>query len=457
MLDHTSHRLSLLLDFYELAMAESYFQHKPNTSATFDLFVRKLNSNRSYLLFAGLEDALHYLETLRFSKDDLSYLKSLGGFSEGFLNYLKKFRFSGDVYSLKEGEVFFANEPMLRITAPIIEAQIVESFLLNSLNLETMISSKASRISEVAKGKGVFDFSLRRTHGQDAAVKVARSSYIAGFKGTSNVLAAKMYKIPVVGTMAHSFVMTFDSEIESFRAFANTFPNRTVLLVDTYNSIRGVSNAIIVAKELNKKGVGLRGIRLDSGDLVGLSRISRKMLNSAGLHSVKILASGNLDEYKIYDLIRKGAPIDDFGVGTNMGTSCDAPFLDVIYKISEVTDSSGRFFPTMKLSLGKVTYPGRKQIYRLRQADFYKKDIVALEGENIKKARPLLSRVVKNGKIIYKFPSLSNIRDYAKDNISRLPKQYKELYAKVRYPVQISPGLKRAMDKLSLALKKKSK
>lgn len=446
----------LLLDFYELAMAQSYFKYKLNTLATFDLFVRKLPASRSYLLFCGLEDAINYLDKLKFSKEDLSYLKSLKVFSEGFLNYLKNFRFSGDVCALKEGEIFFANEPMLRVTAPIIEAQIVESFLLNTLNLQTMISSKASRIVTVAKGKGAYDFSLRRTHGQDAAIKVARSSYVAGFKGTSNVLAAKIYNIRAVGTMAHSFVMSFDSELDSFRAFANTFPKQTILLVDTYNSIRGVSNAITIAKELKKKGFNLRGVRLDSGDLIGLSKTARRMLNDAGLYSVRIFASGNLDEYKINEIAKANAPIDDFGVGTNLGTSCDAPFLDVIYKISEVTDAAGRFLPTMKLSERKLTYPGRKQIYRVQQNGLYKKDIIALDSELVRNGTPLLVRVIKKGRVVYKFPSLSEIQALARENLSGLPNQFKGLDIKCRYPVELSPGLKKTAQKLSLVLKKRS-
>lgn len=447
---------TLLLDLYELAMAQSYFKYKLNTYATFDLFIRKLPANRLYLLFCGLEDVISYLESLKFLKDDLSYLRSLKIFSDDFLNYLKKLRFKGDVYALREGEIFFANEPMLRVTAPIIEAQIVESFLLNTLNLQSMICSKASRIVNVAKDKGIYDFSLRRTHGQDAAIKVARASYIAGFRGTSNVLAAKLYKILAVGTMAHSFVMSFDSEIDSFRAFANTFPKRTILLVDTYNTIKGISNAIRVAKELKDKGFSLKGIRLDSGDLVNLSKIARRMLNNAGLHKVRIFASGDLDEYKIQRINKANAPIDDFGVGTKMGTSFDAPFLDVIYKISEVTDSKGRFLPTMKLSERKVTFPGRKQIYRMQEKGLYKSDIIALEGERVKNGRPLLIQVIRKGRVIYKSPSLTEIREFTSKNLSKLPKEFKTPDNKFKYPVKISPGLRKEINRLSLALKKRS-
>ena len=350
---------SLLVDFYELAMAQSYFNHRPNAFASFDLFVRRLPEKRSYLLFCGLADVVRYLSDLRFSKEDILFLKSLHVFSEDFLRYLQRFKFNGDVWAMQEGEIFFAGEPVVRITAPLIQAQIVESFLLNTINLSTMIATKASRVVGVAQGKGLYDFSLRRTHGLDAANKVARSSFVAGFKVTSNVLAAKLYGIPAVGTMAHSFVMSFNSELQSFRAFANTFPKKTILLVDTYDSIKGIDNAIRVAKELKNNGYNLKGIRLDSGNMISLSRIARRMLDKAGLHYVKIFASGNLDEYKIASILKSNAPVNDFGVGTHMGTSCDAPYLDVSYKISEVTNSCGKFLPTEIVS--KEDYSSRKK------------------------------------------------------------------------------------------------
>lgn len=446
----------LFVDLYELAMAQSYFLHRPASYATFDLLVRKLPHHRSYLLFAGLADALDYLESLRFSKDDIDYLRSLKYFSRPFLDFLKKLRFRGDVFALREGEVFFANEPVLRITAPIIEAQIVESFLLNAVNFSTMIASKACRIVAAAGERGVFDFALRRTHGFDAALKAARSSYIAGFKGTSNVLAAKRYHLKAVGTMAHSFVMTFESELESFRAFSRTFPERSILLVDTYNSYRGIANAITVAKELKARGFSLRGIRLDSGDLIGLAKVGRRMLDRAGLPSVRIFASGNLDEYKIENIVKARAPIDDFGVGTNMGTSCDAPYLDVIYKISEVTDAAGRFLPTMKLSYRKVSYPGRKQVYRFKERGVFKNDLIALEEEPVKGARPLLEQVMKKGRRMHASFALPEIQSRARHNISLLPQQYTHLGTPHNYPVLISRGLMKTVQKLSQALQKRS-
>ncbi|MBU1998625.1 MAG: nicotinate phosphoribosyltransferase, partial [Candidatus Omnitrophica bacterium] len=317
----------LSLDFYELTMCDAYLRYKKNTQATFDLFVRRLPKKRSFLVSAGLKDILEGINKLRFQEEDLGYLKSLGVFSRDFLAYLRGFKFSGDVWALPEGEIFFANEPVIRVSAPIIQAQILETMLLNIINLQTMIASKAARVVLAAQGRSVFDFSLRRTHGQEAGLKVARSSYLAGFAGTSNVLAGKIYKIPVAGTMAHSFVMSFNSELESFLAYTKSFPAKSILLVDTYSTRRGVNNSIKVALSMRGEGFKLAGIRLDSGDLVCLAKESRRLLDRAGLNYVKIFVSGNLDEIKINELLKKRINADAFGVGTNMGTSSDAPFL----------------------------------------------------------------------------------------------------------------------------------
>ncbi|MBU1726386.1 MAG: nicotinate phosphoribosyltransferase, partial [Candidatus Omnitrophica bacterium] len=329
------------------------------------------------------------------------------------------------------------------------------SFLLNTINLQAMIASKAARVVNAACGRGLYDFSLRRTHGPQAGVKVARSSYIAGFNGTSNVLAGKLYGIPLAGTMAHSFVMAFRHEIDSFLAYSKSFPDKTILLVDTYDTKAGIENAIKTGLYLKVKGHRLAGIRLDSGDIVSLSKYARKRLNAAGLREVKILASGNLDEFKIAALIKKGALVNSFGVGTNMGTSIDAPCLDVIYKISEVTDYSGDFIPTMKLSRAKVTYPGRKQVFRTYdKRGRIKKDILTLESEKIK-GRPLLKKVVSRGKVIYKSPSLDTIRELVKANLLKLPAKLKEPSCKCRYPVVISPGLNNLRRRLARELEKR--
>ena len=447
--------LALLVDLYELTMAECYFHYKQDTLTTFDLFVRALPPNRAYLVAAGLEDILGYIINLRFNSEDLKYLKNQKIFSENFLQYLSKFEFTGDIWAMPEGTIFFANEPVIRVTAPIIEAQIIESFLLNTINLQTMIASKAARVVSAAKKKGVYDFSLRRTHGAFAGIKVARSSYIAGCVGSSNVLAGKLYNIPIAGTMAHSFVMSFKYELDSFLAYSNIFPDRTILLVDTYNTKKGIENAIKIGLYLKEKKHHLQAIRLDSGDIVALSNLARRMLDKAGLKEVKIFASGNLDEFKIKAMLSKGAKVDNFGVGTSMGTSQDAPSLDVVYKINEVTNEDGEFLPTMKLSKGKVTYPGRKQVFRIQdKKGRFIKDILGLEKEEIKGA-PLLKKVVHKGQIIYRLPSLEQIRSFSKENLSRLPDNLKEVYPKYTYPVLISPQLKRLRQALAHKLEER--
>lgn len=446
---------ALLLDLYELTMAQGYLVYKKQTLATFDLFVRNLPQNRAYLVACGLESILNYIREFKFSAEDLRYLASQKLFSRDFLEYLGKFKFRGDLWAMPEGTVFFAHEPVVRVTGSIIEAQIVESFLLNTINLETMIASKACRVAAAAGRLSCYDFALRRTHGPQAAIKVSRSSYLAGFAGTSNVLAGKLYQIPIAGTMAHSFVMSFKQELDSFLAYSSIFPARTILLVDTYNSLKGIENAVIAGLYLKEEGYRLLGIRLDSGDIVRLSKLARRMLDRAGLDYVKIFASGNLDEFRIKELVKRGAAVDSFGVGTNMGTSLDAPFLDVVYKNSEVTDEEGNFIPTMKLSKGKDTYPGRKQVFRVsdRRGKFVK-DILGLENEKIK-GRPLLVKAVERGRIVYKSPGLIRMRKNLQDNLRRFSPALREVYPRYRYPVALSPGLSVLKRKLSAQLSKR--
>ncbi|MBI2656807.1 nicotinate phosphoribosyltransferase [Candidatus Woesearchaeota archaeon] len=373
---------ALLTDLYELTMCASYFDSKVKDVATFDLFIRQLPKNRSYFVAAGLEDVLDYLKNLKFTEEHIEFLKSKNIFKGDFLNYLKNFKFTGDVFAVPEGTIIFPNEPVLSVTAPIIEAQLVETFLLNAINLQTTIATKASRVVLAARQKPVVDFSLRRTQGADAGMKAARASYIAGCIGTSNVLAGMKYKIPIYGTMAHSFVMAFEKEEESFEAYSKTFPDASTFLVDTYDTLAGIENASIAAKKLEKQGHKLIAIRLDSGDLVSLSKTARKILDKNGLKYVSIFASGNLDEYKIEELLRKNSMIDVFGVGTSMGVSSDAPYCDVVYKLVELSDG-GKLLPTMKLSKGKVTYPGKKQVYRIvDRKGSYAGDILALRDEN---------------------------------------------------------------------------
>jgi nicotinate phosphoribosyltransferase len=445
--------MSLFTDLYELTMCASYFDNKKFEPATFDLFIRRLPENRSYFLFAGLEQALLFLKSVKFTEEHLSYLKKQG-FDRQFLDYLRNFKFTGDVWAAPEGTVAFPCEPLIRVTAPIIEAQLVETFLLNTVNLQTMIATKASRVVHAAKGKAIIEFGLRREHGVDAGMKVARCSYIAGCQGTSNVLAGLAYGIPVFGTMAHSFVMSYDKEIDAFRAFAKTFPNKSTLLIDTYDDIAGAEKAATVAKELEEKGCRLGGVRLDSGDLMEISIKVRKLLDEKGLRYVSIFASGDLDEFRIAELLSNGAKIDAFGVGTRMGTSADKPYVDVIYKLCETMSETGDYSPIMKLSEGKATLPGRKQVFRFKDKNGnFEKDVIALADEKVK-GEPLLVKVMENGEITYDLPSLDEIRATASENLSKLPEKYKKLMDAPTYPVELSQALEDLIKKLKRRLTK---
>jgi nicotinate phosphoribosyltransferase len=445
--------MSMLTDLYELTMCASYFDNEKFEPATFDLFIRRMSPNRSYFLFAGLEQTLLFLKKTRFKEKHIAFLKKQG-FKEDFLDYLRNFKFTGEVWAVPEGTIIFPNEPLIRVTAPIIEAQLIETFLLNTVNLQTTIATKASRIVNAAKSKPIIEFGLRREHGTDAGIKVARCSYIAGCSGTSNVLAGLKYGIPVFGTMAHSFVMLFEREIDSFRAFTKTFPDKSTLLIDTFDNIKGAENAATVAKELEKEGFRLGAVRLDSGDLVEISKRVRELLDTNGLDYVKIFASGDLDEYKIEELLKKDAKIDSFGVGTKMGTSEDRPYVDVIYKLSEKMDGNGKFSPIMKLSQDKITLPGRKQVFRFmdKKSNFLK-DIIALNDEKMNGGQPLLIKVMEKGEIIYDLPSLEEIRKRAFDNVSRLPEKYKKLKSASRYSVKLSRRLRTLTRELTERIK----
>jgi nicotinate phosphoribosyltransferase len=448
-----SQNMSLFTDFYELTMCASYFDNKNFEPATFDLFIRRLPENRSYFLFAGLEEALLYLQNIKFTDEHLSYLKKQG-FRQDFLDYLRGFKFTGDVWAVPEGTVAFPNEPLIRVTAPIIEAQLVETFLLNTINLQTMIATKASRVVHAAKGKSVIEFGLRREQGIDAGMKVARSSYIAGCQGTSNVLAGMIFDIPVFGTMAHSFIMSYPKEIDAFRAFAKTFPNKSTFLIDTYDDIAGTEKAVTIAKELEANGFKLGGIRLDSGYLAETSKKIRKILDKNNLNYVKIFVSGDLDEYKITQLLNEGAKIDSFGVGTKMGTSADRPYLDVIYKLCETMSSDGSFSAIMKLSKDKLTLPGRKQVYRFQDTDrVFRKDIIALVDEKVG-GEPLLVKVIEKGKLNYRQPTINEIRAKASDNLSKLPAEFKTLINAPLFPVELSEKLQELVKTTKLQLTK---
>jgi len=427
----------LFADLYELTMGQAFFHRKMFAPATFSLFVRNYPPNRGYLVSAGLEDVLDYLAGFQFSQADLTYLQSTGIFAGDFLDYLEGLRFTGSVRAIPEGRLYFANEPVLEVTGPIIEAQMVETFIINQVNLQTLLATKAARCVWAAQGRGVSDFSARRAQGTDAALKMARCSYIGGFQSTSNVLAAQRYGIPPAGTMAHSFVSSFHDEAEAFRAYADTFPERTILLLDTYDTIEGAWTAVQVAKELEESGNRLLGVRLDSGDFASLSRQVRRILDEADLDYVKILASGGLDEFEVDRLVRDEAPIDVFGVGTKAGVSADAPWSDMAYKL---VCYDGR--PVMKLSPDKVNPPGAKQVFRLRDSgDTWYHDILGLSDETVTGAEEMLVEVMAGGSRTAAKPSLLEIRERHEADMERLDPRFKGLHRPPLYPVQFSPKL----------------
>ncbi len=443
----TSDNMALFTDLYELTMADSYLRHGMNQQATFDLFIRHFPRNRAFFLNVGLEQVVHYLLNMHFTEEAIAYLRSLGRFSEEFLTYLQDFRFTGDLWAMPEGTIFFPNEPVLRVTAPRIEAQIVETFLLNTLNANVMYASKAARVVIAAQGRGVADFSPRRDHGTDAAMKVARASYIAGCVGTSNVLAGQVYGIPVIGTMAHSYIMSFPTELDAFRAYAQDYPDNAVLLIDTYDTLQGARHAVIIAREMQARGHKLRGVRLDSGDLVRLSRQVRAILDEAGFPDVLIFLSGDLNEYRIRDLLEAGAAADAFGVGTQMGTSADAPYVNGVYKIVE--DELGL---KVKLSTGKVTLPGRKQVYRAYNGQGQMAyDLITLHDEPPPSgAEPLLQEIIRQGELVYDLPSLATIREHAAQEMNTLPSRLKaiDVGPEATYDVRISPRLAALRDEI---------
>jgi nicotinate phosphoribosyltransferase len=380
---------ALLTDLYELNMAASYLRRGMTGPATFSLFVRDLPPGWGFLVACGLESCLEHLEKLSFTDEDLEHLRRREGYPEPVLEAFADLRFTGEVWAVPEGRIVFPEEPLLEVTAPLPEAQVVETFLLNQITFQTTIASKAARCRLAAPDKTIVDFSFRRVHGIEAAMAVARATAIVGFAATSNVEAARVMGLQATGTMAHSYVQAFPAEIEAFRAFAEDYPDRVVLLVDTYDTESGVRNAIEVGRELADRGKGLVGIRLDSGDLAALARRSREMLDSAGLRDVQILASGGLDEHAIAHLEAQGAPIDAYGVGTKIGVSADSPYLDSVYKIVNYEDR-----PVSKLSTAKATLPGSKQVWRLPYGD-----VVGLRDEAPPQGgEPLLEPVMRGGR-----------------------------------------------------------
>jgi nicotinate phosphoribosyltransferase len=432
----------LLIDLYELTMAASYFAIGFNQPSCFYLSVRRMPPKRGFLIAAGIDRALEALEQFRFEAEAIEYLETLKLFRPEFLGYLANLRFTGDVFAMPEGTIFFEQEPILEVHAPLIEAQIIETLLLNQIGMASMVASKAARCVVAARGRRLIDFGLRRSQGADAGLIAARSSYLAGFVGTSNVLAGRRYGIPLNGTMAHSYVMAHDTERQAFDHFVTLFPQMSALLVDTYDTIRGVENAARVGRELKEKGYKLQAVRLDSGDLVDLSVRTRRILDQNGLTDVAIFASGNLDEYRIADLLRTGAPIDAFGVGTEMVVGGDVPTLDAAYKLAEY-----RGIPRLKTAQGKQSLPGRKQVFRATNASggFYA-DVIGLADEGTttvahefkpapSEVAAMLTRQMIGGQRVEPRLTLGESRDRLLQSLARLGQRHKDLIRPEAYPV----------------------
>ena len=431
---------ALFTDLYELTMAAAFFREGMRRQATFSLFARRLPASRAFLVAAGLEDALAYARDLQFGPDAIEYLRSLGRFDQEFLRFLATLRFTGEIRAVPEGTVVFPDEPLLEVTAPVIEAQLLESALLNALHLQTVLASKAARVVLAAGGRGLAEFGLRRSHGTDAALKAARCAWIAGFGSTSDVLAGRTYGIPVSGTMAHSFVTAFGDELEAFRAYARAFPDTATLLIDSYDTLEGARKAVVVARELAAAGHALAGVRLDSGDLPALSREVRRILDEAGLPDVRIIASGGLDEHDLEALLAGGAPVDSFGIGTRLNVSADAPSLDLVYKLVRYGDRD-----VLKLSEGKVTWVAAKAIYRALGADGTAEgDVLALEEEPPppRCGESLLRVVMRDGEPVDGAPPLADVRRHCAAQLATLPPGLRRLRGHDDYPVCASEALR---------------
>jgi nicotinate phosphoribosyltransferase len=443
-LEHPA-RSALFTDLYELTMARAYDAEGMNAEAVFELFFRELPATRNYVVAVGIESVLDALEAFEFSESDLEYLGGLDEFSAPFLERLRSLRFTGDVDAMAEGTPVFANEPIVQVRAPMIEAQLVETLVLNQIHFQSVAATKAARVVRAAQGRNVVDFGSRRAHGYDAALKVARASYLVGADGTSNVLAGKIYGVPVFGTMAHSYIQAHDDEAEAMEAFARLYPE-TTLLVDTYDTISGVKKMIELARRWGER-FRVKAIRLDSGDLGELAKRSRTMLDEAGLGDVTIFASSGLDEREIARLLERGAPIDGFGVGTRLAVSEDATDLDMAYKLVEY---DGR--PRMKLSTDKTIYPGRKQVFRLSEGGEMSRDVIDVSGEE-PGGEPLLQPVMRGGKRLSERAPLERLRSEALGRLDRLPARLRSLEpADPPYPVEIGQRLRDRLASLEETL-----
>ena len=417
-------------------MIQAYLDHGRTETAVFEFFVRKLPAQRGFLLAAGLEQALDFIENMQFTPEELDWLARSGRFGKDLLDHLAQWRFTGDVHAMPEGTVFFANEPILRVTAPLPQAQLIETRLINILHFQSLIAAKAARMSLLAPGKLLVDFGLRRAHGTEAGLLAARASYIAGFIGTATLLAGKLFGIPIYGTMAHSFVQAFDSEEAAFEAFARSRPDNLVLLIDTYDSEKAARKVVSLASRLGAVGIVVRGVRLDSGDLVSLAKSVRRILDEGNLKHMTIFASGGLDEYELARMVQQQAPIDGFGIGTSLTTSFDVPALDCAYKLQEYAG-----LPRRKRSTGKATWPGRKQVWRQYGADRrIRHDVLSVE-EDAQAGEPLIELVTQDGCRLRPSPTLTEIRARAARGFDQLPEQLRRLVPGASCPVEVADAL----------------
>lgn len=433
----------LLTDLYQFTMLQGYIEQGMDETAVFELSVRKLPKERAFLVTAGLESVIAFLEQLKFSADELAYLETCGRFSRRLIDYLAKMRFTGDIHAMPEGTIFFQDEPVIRITAPLCQAQFIETRVINLFQQQILFASKAARCMLAAGGKAqLVDFGVRRAHGAEAGIYAARSSYLAGFIGTSTVLAEPFYGIPIFGTMAHSFIEAHADEQEAFLHFALANPENVTLLIDTYDTLRGARRVVETARELKRRGVAVRAVRLDSGDILALSKEVRKILDGGGFPDVRIFVSGNMDEYTIEELLSGGAPIDGFGVGTKLDTSDDAPYLECAYKLMEY---AGR--PRMKKSTGKVTWPGRKQVFRRYEKGVMAEDLITVDGDEGEGA-PLVEQVVAGGRRVAPSRKLPEIAAATAEQMKCLPPYLRKLHAEKLYPVRISPTIVRLKEQI---------
>jgi nicotinate phosphoribosyltransferase len=432
---------ALLTDLYQLTMLQGYFDQGMAETAVFEFFSRQLPPTRGFLMAAGLEQVLEFLEQVRFTPQELEWLAQRGRFSREFLDSLACLRFTGDVHAMPEGTICFPPEPLIRVTALLPQAQLVETRLINLLHFQTLIASKAARAVLVAPGKGLIDFGLRRAHGAEAGLLAARASYLAGFTGSATVLAGWRYGVPVYGTMAHAFIQAHDDEGEAFENFALAQPNHVVLLIDTYDTEAAAEKVVALAPRLQQRGIRIQGVRLDSGDLADLARKVRRILDAGGLTETRIVASGNLDEEAVRTLVASGAPIDDFALGTRLDTSVDVPYLDCAYKLEEYAGQARR-----KRSTGKATWPGRKQVYRQLGPDGrIAGDILTLDDDP-QPGEPLLQLVMRAGQRLQPSPPLSAVRQHAATELARLPDHLRQLEVEPPYAVSLAPALQALAD-----------